>query len=236
MKAKGPILCLPDTHLPWINKSAVSKLIELIPKIKPKTIIQLGDLYDLYSMSRFPRSQNIITPADEILEARMGAEELWRILRKKAPRAQCYQIVGNHDALRIQKKVYEKAPELEAFLNYKHLWEFKGVETYHDFREPLVLEHEVWGPIYFQHGFLSRPGQHAKHFMGHTVHGHIHKSWLHWVGVHNQSFFELNCGYLADPHSKVLNYTKTKFTEWTAGVGVIDDLGPRFINLENKTK
>jgi hypothetical protein len=45
------------------------------------------------------------------------------------------------------------------------------------------------------------------------------------------SVYELNAGYLGDPHAKALSYTASKLIDWTHGFGFIDEFGPRFIQL-----
>ena len=226
------IVALPDVHAPFHSKAAITIALEKIKKLKPDVVIQLGDLYDMYAMARFPRSHNLMTPAEEIVEARIVGEELWKLVKRAAPKARRIQILGNHGTLRIQNKIFSQAPELESLVNYKQLWEFDGVETQDDFRNPLIIEHPIHGEIALMHGFLSGAGAHVRHAQMNVVHGHLHSAWVHWHKVQGRGFFELNCGHLGDPETKAMSYTKSRWTKWHLGFGLIDDFGPKFVNLE----
>lgn len=56
------ILILGDTHFPWVSKRALEKVYEFAKEFKPSHIVQMGDLYDFLSHSKFPRSQNNYPP------------------------------------------------------------------------------------------------------------------------------------------------------------------------------
>lgn len=47
--------------------------------------------------------------------------------------------------------------------------------------------------------------------------------------IRGQTLWELNAGYMADPHAKGLTYTPQRITHWTEGLGWTDEYGPRFI-------
>lgn len=50
------VLVLGDIHWPWPHKQALHKLrTQVIPAVKPHTIVQIGDLLDLYGLSRFSK-------------------------------------------------------------------------------------------------------------------------------------------------------------------------------------
>lgn len=221
-------LCLGDVHAPFINKKTFLKVLSFVDtlKKKPDYIIQIGDLYDFYSASRFPKNPNITTPEQEVLDGRACAEEMWRSLKKRAPRAECYQLLGNH-SMRPNKKLMELAPELFSYFIPKPLWDFPGVHTIRDIRTELILE-----GIAFQHGHRSKPGDHAAYNGISTVVGHSHKGSVTFLPqISKELIWELNCGYLADPSHEALKYTPQKFNKWLHGIGYIDELGPRFIPL-----
>lgn len=70
------VVALPDTHFPFHSERWLRLALELVGDLKPGVVIQLGDLYDLLSFSKYPRSFNVLTPRDEIDEARKCAEDL----------------------------------------------------------------------------------------------------------------------------------------------------------------
>ena len=50
------VICVPDMHLPWVDAGALSQIYLAIERENPNVVIQLGDLYDMYSHSKFPRN------------------------------------------------------------------------------------------------------------------------------------------------------------------------------------
>lgn len=222
------ILCIGDTHFPFHSKAAFTYLFDFLGKKGNKfdLIIQMGDLFDLWSMSRWPKSQNAIkvTAAEELLNARVIAEEMWQVIRKRQPKARLVQLVGNHD-IRWKHKL-QAAPELEGLLDLSHMWNFPCVETIHDERHEFVYE-----GICFMHGYRSKLGDHAKYNLMPTVCGHSHRGGI-WHGGIGGTLWELNAGHMADVRSKAMSYTRQRWVEWTRGFGIIDELGPRFVNLQ----
>jgi predicted MPP superfamily phosphohydrolase len=230
------VLILGDLHCEFVSKEALDWVFNVvIPEKKPNIIVQCGDLYDFYSFSRFPRSHNITTPNMEILNGRACAEEIWRITKKKAPKAKCYQLLGNH-CDRPKLRLVEKFPELESLLSIDHLWQFPGVETIHDSKQELILEinKEV---MFFMHGYRSKLGDHAKYNLYSTIVGHSHRGGVVYSTIYDHSLknektiFELNVGFLGDAKSRVMDYRSQKLSSWTLGVGFIDKFGPQFIRF-----
>lgn len=221
------ILVLGDLHFPWANLDALTAVytfIEQNPQID--TVVQVGDLYDMYSWAKFPRSHLLYNPQQEIETGRRMAEEMWERIQAMLPRARCVQLLGNHD-IRPMKKVLEFAPELEPFIRFKQFFEFPNVELVEDPRQPFQV-----GGISFMHGFLSGLGAHARKFLRSVVCGHTHKGGVVTVPLADGTvLFECNAGYLGDPTSRPMSYTPTKMNEWTLGFAYIDEWGPRFISL-----
>lgn len=220
-------LVIGDLHLPWGCTRTVSAIYSAIEKHQPKIVVQVGDLYDMFSMTRFARSLNVITPAREIEEGRRWAEAFWKNVYKRAPRAKRFQLLGNHD-VRPLIRVQERAPELESLVQrgWEDLFKFVGVETLWGTRDDLEIDGVV-----FEHGYLTRPGQHMRENMKPTVLGHTHRGWVHFEKIRRQMLWELNVGYAADPSQEPLSYPKKKWVKWTPGYGLIDGDGPRFVPL-----
>lgn len=219
------ILVIGDTHMPFMDRRKFSKLLALVPKLKPDVIVQIGDLYDMFSQAKWSRSYNLKTPQQEMTEGRLMAEEFWKLLQKAAPKAVCHQILGNHD-LRPMKRILEKAPELEALMDIKHLWKFEGVKTLYDARQELEID-----GILFMHGFRSKLGDHAKFNQRATVCGHSHVGGVVFFPNRDRIIYEANAGFLGDVDEVPLQYTAQRITRWTHGFVLIDDLGPRFVPL-----
>jgi len=222
-----------DAHFPWSDKRAVSRAIKELGKVNKETkgkliIVQIGDLYDLFSFSRFARSHNLMTPMQEIETARTQAEQFWQQVHKAAPGSTCYQLTGNHD-VRPMRRALEIMPAMEHIVadHMKELMTFQGVATIHNTREELEI-----GNILYIHGYKTKLGDHARYNQCSVVCGHSHRGGTVFIPTFDNLIFELNVGYLGDRYSEALSYTAQKrMTTWTSGLGIIDHLGPRFVPL-----
>jgi predicted phosphodiesterase len=223
----GSIVVLGDCHFPFSCRNSVNRAIDYIQNTQPKVVVQVGDLYDMFSQTKFPKRLSI-TPRSEKELARHDADLMWSLIRKVVPFAKLFQLTGNHD-VRAHKRLIEKLPELEPFTNFESHWDFIewGVETIYDPRQDLEL-----AGIVFTHGHFSRLGQHLTQVdYKNVVHGHTHRGGVHFQRLKSGRIaWELDVGYLGDPfHESMLYRPLTRFFGWTHGIGVIDSLGPRFI-------
>jgi predicted phosphodiesterase len=218
-------LIIGDTHFPFVHKPSLEKTLALIEEFQPKFIIQIGDLYDMLSHGKFPRSLNVYTPKEEMSEARKMASEMWAKIKELTPKAELHQVLGNHD-IRPMKRILEAYPEAELFLDFEKWFKFDGVTTHTDIREELIIN-----GICYIHGYRSKLGDHRDFNKLSTVTGHSHLGGVSFRNYGPEILFELNAGYLGDPESKALSYTSQKINNWTHGVGYIDHHGPRFIHF-----
>lgn len=177
----------------------------------------------MYAFSRFPKSLNVLTPAQEIKAGRRVTEQLWQDIRASAGKGvECFQLMGNHDQ-RLAKRIAEALPEVEGMVA-KELWTFEGVQTMESERDELIIDNVV-----YMHGFRKH-GDHVKYNLMSTVHGHHHTGGVIFMPIKNKILFELDVGYLGNPQTTALSYgMQSRFSKWTKGVGAIDDYGPRFI-------
>lgn len=221
------ILVLGDVHFPYDSKSSLEKVYQYCEYFQPEYIIQLGDLLDFYSFSKYPRSHNEFTPREEVRLGREGAENMWRKLKSISPKSKCYQLLGNH-CVRPVKRVMEHMPEAEDWLEgyFKELFTFEGVNSVFDTRDELVIDE-----ILFTHGFLGKEGAHRDFYLRNVVFGHLHKLWVQYRRFHNQQFFEACAGFLGEPESKGLSYTPSKASNYQEGILSIDKFGPRPIHF-----
>lgn len=216
---------LGDIHAPFTRIDLLKKVIDFIEDFKPEQVIQVGDLYDMLSHGKFPRSMNIYTPSQEMSEGRKVVEKMWKDIQKASPGAKCYQILGNHDS-RPMKRILEAYPEAELFLDFSKWFKFDGVETFFDTRQELILD-----GIAYIHGYKSKLGEHMEFMRRPVICGHSHRAGLFFKNYGDQILFEMNAGYLGDPESKALSYTAQRHTHWTHAFAVIDEYGPRVVTL-----
>ena len=230
---KTTYLCIGDVHAPFIDKKVFRILSEKIPEHYEDAlsrgrrfcVIQLGDLYDMYSASKYVRSLDLITPQDEFELGKETARERWGIIRKRAKKASCYQLLGNHDA-RPFKRLLEKCPELASVVSFKDLFTFEGVKTIHDPAQELILDE-----IVFMHGYRSKLGDHCLYNRLSTVCGHSHRGGVLFFPHGKEMLFELNAGYIAQSDSVPMRYGMQRISKTTHGYGLIDQDGPRFIPI-----
>lgn len=225
---KNPrILAIGDCHFPFVHVDKALYIVELAKELKPNAIVQIGDLYDMYTFSRFARSVDYITPREELMEGKKMATDFWQSLQAAAPKAKCFQLRGNHSA-RIEKLIQAKAPEYESLIEgpISALTEFKNVIDLKSSRSELVLN-----DIVFVHGWSTKPGFHMNYFGQSVVCGHSHHGGVVFKAQKTKPLFELNCGHIADDSQLPLEYGETKTTSWISGCGWYDEKGPRFINV-----
>jgi len=228
-----PILIVGDLHEPWANKESKRRIYAEAKRRNPKIIIQMGDLYDMLSSSRFAHSQDIYTPKDEIRIARQKCEIFWNTLGDICPDAKRYQLKGNHDE-RPYKSLLQKAPELEYYYTHNQnpsmgFWEFEGVKTQTEEAQELILQFNG-EEICFLHGFHCRPGEHVRKNLIHTVIAHTHWPWVHFHRQRDRVLWEMNVGFIGDRNSVAMGYVKQrKFSKYVCSHGLIDEFGPRVI-------
>lgn len=224
------VLCIGDTHAPWVDERALGKIYNAVQNGKHDIIIQLGDLYDMYSFSKFARSHDLCTPKEEIETGFEWARNFWKNIHKLNKRARKIQLKGNHDD-RLMKRAFERWPEAASVIaRAEHsLYSFPSVETIQDSRDGLEIE----GVIYL-HGYLSKLGDHCKYFLKPVVHGHTHRGGTVFYRMGGRMIWEMDSGFVADQNQAPLQYGPTKNMLWTVGYGEVDPAGPRFIPLDIK--
>lgn len=219
------VLAIPDLHLPWAKQSLIDKIYSILEKQPFDVIIQLGDLYDMYSFSKFARSHDLCTPKEEIEQGYQFALNFWKNIQLRAPKSRKLQIKGNHDD-RMMKRAFERWPEAASIVSRAEhsLFQFPNVETIPDSRMGIEIEDVV-----YLHGYLSKIGDHAKYLLKNVVHGHTHRGGTIFYKLGGKIIWELDCGFAADQSQAPLQYGPTKTMLWTEGFGIIDGAGPRFI-------
>lgn len=225
------ILCIPDSHFPWVDKNALSMIYYIAETEKPDIIVQLGDLFDCYAQSKFPKSLNLFTPKAEWDLARAMSDDMWKTLKEKCPAAECFQLMGNHN-VRPLLRMNEKFPEGAHLIaeSVKKSFTFDGVTTIHDPTEELFIEN-----IMFIHGhYTGALNKHMEFSRMSVVHGHTHRGSIvykpYWDQNKNHvTLWEMDCGYIGDPQSIPLSFRAQKIHHWVSGCGLITRLGPMFI-------
>jgi len=217
------IVHVSDTHYPFVCKNTTTYFMQYIDQFKPDILVHTGDLHDMFSHSRFPRSRNFYNPREEIELAYKMADDFFKTVRKMFPKIKIYLLLGNHD-VRPLKKILKQYPEGEIFFSIDKYFTFDGVHTLTDPRAHLDL-----CGIRFIHGYKTRLGDHARFHMTNTAVGHSHKGGVLFIAMEDKIIFECNAGMLGDPYSKNMEYTPNRITGYTKGFASYDEFGPRFV-------
>lgn len=98
---------MPDCHVPYEDKAAFALMLEAGRRLKPDTVVLLGDFADFYSVSS--HSKNPERASDLAFEVDKVKERL-RELKKLGARRHIY-IEGNHED-RLSRYLCDRAPEL----------------------------------------------------------------------------------------------------------------------------
>lgn len=217
---------ISDIHWPFENQTVIDRFCEYVQKHQPEWIILNGDAWDMYSHSKFPRSHNVFTPREERDLARRKNEDFWREIRRVAPSAKLFQLLGNHD-VRPLKRIAEAYPAAEDWIEeaLKKEFTFEGVTTIYDPREELMLDPRVAA----FHGYRSQLGAHRDYTLLCTINGHTHKGGVVFRRIRGRTLWEGNSGLAGNPEAKGLTYTPQRITDWTPGFLAGDFWGPRFI-------
>lgn len=216
---------ISDIHFPFPNVALIEKFYKRVELKQPDHVILNGDAWDMFSHSKFPRSHNIFTPREEQNLSRKMEEEFWKEIQKRAPKAKCHRLPGNHD-LRPLKRILESYPAAEDWIEkmLHELWTYDGVKTIFDHREELIL-----GNVMFHHGYRSKLGDHRDYVLYNIVVGHTHLAGIVYRHLIDRTIWEMNCGFAGDPQAKGLTYTPQRLTNWTPSFSEIDEAGPRVI-------
>jgi len=234
----GPfhLFAFGDLHAPWAKKSAVEQALEILDRYHRKVlpvshVVQIGDAYDMYSWNRFGVNQNILTPKEEIYEARKFMKYFWSAVHEiVGSKSRKLQLLGNHD-VRPHKKVMKDSGN-DTLFEFDSMFRFPGVETVLDAKEEVVLKDSRARDIWVQHGHYPGIGRHMKYNHARTVHGHTHKAGITTERIKGETLWELDAGFLADPYAEPLNYRQQRKHNWTHSVARVTDDGPSLIFID----
>jgi len=215
-----------DTHFPFHDQGAIDLAHDVVKDFKPDLIVQIGDLKDQFSFSKYAKNQSSIrmTPQQEAKQARAEAEMFFADLRKVSKKADIVCVLGNHDT-RIVRQICDKAPELTFVASewLKGYHTFKGVRVIND---SIIVDN-----IMFEHG-CRKMGQHAPFNQMNTCTGHFHKAQIKYFSNIDGPFWEFNVGWLGDVCAPVYSYKESsKINDTHIGVGLIENGQPRFVSL-----
>lgn len=126
-------LVFSDVHIPFHNEDYVKLLMFIIKSSRPTRIIINGDLGDLYNVSAYPKSLDVLTTYDDEVQAIKG---FITALRIASPTSKIIYLLGNHehrlskfinDSLGVMRNrlSLEKELDLENLVDEWHPYKYK---------------------------------------------------------------------------------------------------------------
>lgn len=223
-------LVLPDMHVPYHDERALQLVYKYIQYKKPNVIIQLGDFYDMYSLSKYDKDPSRIDSLQEEIDV---GSQIWKNFKKLSPKSKLIMLEGNHE--RRLHKYLMKNPEMHSLnaLKIENLLGLKelGVEFYHSeqtyhINKNLVVTHGAVddGCKLSQHSGYSAKNTLDKWGNISGIMGHGHR-----VGMSNRTLSDgsviqwVEAGHLCDPHP---SYVKNP--NWQQGIVLVNYTNNRF--------
>lgn len=115
-------LVIPDSHAhPDFNNDRAFLLGELINEIRPDVVVNIGDMYDMSSLSSYDKGKRNFVGRSyqkDIEAGRDFQDKMWfRLKKNKRKMPDTYFFEGNHEH-RIEKAL-DASPELEGTIGFK---------------------------------------------------------------------------------------------------------------------
>lgn len=207
---------IPDVHVPYEDKKAVTTAINAIAGFGPEILVTLGDTADFYSVSFHDKSPS----RTRLLEEEITAvnEFFSRLDAIKGVRRKI-AIMGNHE-YRLERYIMGKAQELFGLVAVRDLlklkergWEYVPYKE-HIYIGKILCTHDL-GPT-----GPNAPQQHLA-AAGHSiVFGHTHRAASFYAGtVLGERRVAMSFGWLGDPqHIDYMHTAKAK--DWAHGFGI----------------
>lgn len=180
-------LILPDSHAhPDFNNNRADWVGKLILDLKPDVVINIGDMFDMSSMSGYDKGKKSFQGRaykKDLDAGREFDERLWEPL-KKAKKKRPYRVFleGNHE--NRLKKLLEIQPELEGTVSFKDFDLNRNYDTVIEYEgsTPGVINVDgVHYAHYFISGVMGRPigGEHPAYMLvtklgSSSTCGHVH--------------------------------------------------------------
>lgn len=236
------IVVLPDIHAPAHNKRLIWAVKKFLAKYQPHILISIGDLADIFALSRHPKGLRTITNPQQEFEI---TRRLWDELVEVSGCVWSFIILGNHED-RVYRFLQDMAPQLggivdphtrepfsfHAALGYTskdNITFLYGTEERGGYEGGLLLNNDLG----MHHGILVRPKAGASpladmdRWMWSIMHGHTHRMGLVARDITRSEDmvagvmrgFEL--GMLVDPNHAYMAYAKQMFPNWHPGFGVL---------------
>lgn len=236
MSKSQSVLLIGDVQWPYHDAVVTSKIIKVAERYQPSRIVQIGDLIDMPTVSRWAKHE-ALEYAGTLQQHIDGVRnDFLSPLRKAAPAAKIQWVSGNHDE-RVADYVKKYAPALAPLraLSMESLFDLDalGVEYV---KGPVRVAtntyalhgHECGGyaasPSAWDGKFTKRYGSQNNYVFGHTHAGFLITRATGWGGNVSPRW-TMNLGSTMDPTQ--VTYVKDGSLSWTMSFAWLEDDGKR---------
>ena len=227
-------IVISDAHRRYVSQPAWSCALGIIRDVKPQRVVLNGDIMEVESLSRHPKSRpDLARLSEEYYDANVGLDEV----QNAAPSSDIYYVEGNHEN-RVTRFAAEYG-ELDGMLSVPVSLYITPKADYH--RETVQLRGIHWVPLSMQpftvgaaaylHGVFeslyhaAMTAQHLGPKCGSRVliTGHMH-GWQSFASP--SGFVAYACPWLGDETAHVFRaYVKGRPRPWHLGVLHVEECG-----------
>lgn len=214
------ILVIPDIHIPYGHKRALSFLTSVYKKQRCTMAVCVGDIYDHHAISFHDHDPDALSPGEELKRAKA------QIVRWYKAFPSMRVCIGNHDALPRRRGFASFLPDgMTPSLNDTYGtpgWAWANEHVVQAGRHEIIFRH------HFAHKVIRDGGVGGCS----TVSGHIHASaGIVWSQGLRHSTFSLQVGCLIDVDNRVFAYNKLDARRPVLACGTIVDGQPQIHRL-----
>ena len=208
-------LIWPDTHAPYHDEAAVEALIRDAQAWKPDAICVLGDFWDFYGASTFPKDPE--RKHRLVDEVRIGAALLKRVAKLAPERI---FLEGNHEK-RLSKFIAANAPELEGLV--PSVRDIVGQDwRFFQYGKVAMLSRHLAASHDFGKAGAGSFVQTLREYGHGAVHGHTHGLGVAYGGTADGARHAvMAAGHLADTEACDYMHVWKARRDWTTGCGAV---------------
>jgi len=228
------IAVLPDIHVPAHHRKIMWAVLEFLKEFRPHIIILIGDVADVFALSRWP------SPPRVVKNQQAELDETRRLVDMFIQVSGCihvFYIMGNHED-RAYRYLTDPAAGVANILDYstrEPILSFHGLMGYKP-GDPVTFIYDlaerggfgggilVNNDIEFHHGHIVRPNPGASpradadNTGRSTAHGHTHREGFSARQTSTGVLRAFELGHLVDPTHAYLAYANL-LNNWHPGLG-----------------
>jgi predicted phosphodiesterase len=212
------ILVIGDTHFPFQHPNFFKDLKHHLTTFKPDTVVHMGDMADIHSISRHEPDPECPDPMTEIAQANTCVRNMVKLIGKKV---RVYVCLGNHDS-RIEKMAARNGIPRAFLKNWRDLFCLPTSWQ-------VAFEHHIDG-ISFLHGKSPVRGKTTLAYGCNTVQGHFHsKLGIEYHQGPRRMLWSAFSGGSVDDDSLAMAYGRNNLEKGAYGFLLIEDGIPRIV-------